>query len=157
MPDAKRTFSCEILTPGGPVCSVWAAGMTLPASDGQFGILPGRAPLAAEVGSGLLVIEQADGKRLEFYVRGGFARMAGDVATVLAEQCVSLADLDPEAVWEELQDARRLPAQTEAEFEARDRAVDLAREKFRILQAYRKRFMSEQEGHPDHASDADWD
>ena len=160
MADPEHTFSCEILTPRGPVCSVDAASMTLPASDGQFGVLPGRAPLAALIGSGMLVIEKPDEQRLEFYVQGGFASMADDVATVLAEQCTPLPELDPEAIWQELQDARKIPAHTDEEFEARDRLIDAARDKFRIAQSYRKRFMPEQpegEEHPDRTSDADWD
>ncbi len=153
----RKEFTIEILTPAGPVFKAEVVGAVLPAADGQIGILGGRAPLVATVGAGMLTVEQKDGEPREFLVEGGFAQMAENLLTVLAESCQAIEQVDPEAVWEELQKARRMPAETDGEYAARDRAVAAARTKFRLVQEYRKQFISPDETDVDSAADADLD
>ena len=157
MAKQRKAFTIEILTPAGPVFKAEVIGAVLPAADGQIGILGGRAPLAATVGAGMLTTDLKDGGRREFLVEGGFAQMSGDLLTVLAESCEAIEQVDPEAAWEELQKARRMPAETDGEYAARDRAVTAARTKFRLVQEYRKQFVTPDEGDADSIADADLD
>jgi len=73
----------SVITPDATFFDGEAAGVTLEASDGSLGILPGHAPLIAALGHG--VTEVDDGKdthRVAVY--GGFVKVQDDVVTVLA-------------------------------------------------------------------------
>ncbi len=134
-----RQFRCELLTPEGSVASFEAVGASFPASDGLVGVLGGRAPLAAAMGAGQLTIEEKSGTKHEYYVAGGFARMADDVLTVMAEQCLPLDELNAESIWDEIQQAEDLPFETDAENDRREEALYAARTKFRIVQEYKNK------------------
>jgi len=137
MGEFRRPFRCEVFTPQGPGESVEAASVVLPATDGLVGVLGGRAPLVAQMGSGPLTIKAIDGRRCEYFVQGGFAQMNDDVLTILAEGCVPVDQLDPEAVWDEIQQARQMPKETDAELARRDMALRTARLKFKLIQQRR--------------------
>jgi F-type H+-transporting ATPase subunit epsilon len=139
----SRAFCCEVFTPYGPVSTAEALSASFPALDGQVGILAGHAPLVAALGAGQLSIVSPGDERQEFYVAGGFLQVRENAMTVLAEECVAVADIDPEAAWDELTQAQSLPAETDAEYARRERAVAAAREKFRLAQLYRRRRKKE--------------
>ena len=133
----RHTFTVEVITPEGVCESLEALSAVLPASDGQLGILPGRAPLAARLGAGHMKVIGPDNARKDYFVAGGFARMDGDVLTVLAEQCVPVDRIDPDAAWDAIEQARAMPCDTDAELETRDHAVDIARIRFKLVQERR--------------------
>jgi F-type H+-transporting ATPase subunit epsilon len=139
----RKPFQCEVLTPAGSVWSGQAFSLTFPAGDGMMGVLGGRSPLASTIGAGALRIEDVRGSTTECFVLGGFARVADDRAIVLAEECTPAQDLDREEVWEELQRARRLPTETPEQVDRREEFIEIARRKFRLVQAYRRRRLRE--------------
>jgi F-type H+-transporting ATPase subunit epsilon len=138
-----RKFKVELLTPDARVCNVRASGVTFPASDGQMGVLAGRAPLVARMGAGAVVIDMSSNDTQEYFASGGFAHVHEDGLTILAEECVPMVQLDPEKAWDELQKARRLPSETAREIEIRESAVSAAQEKFRLAQKFRKKQRAE--------------
>ena len=138
MAKLKKPFRCDILTPAGAVESAEVLSAVFPASDGMVGVLGGRAPLAAHVGTGRLSFQETSGRQREFFIAGGFAQMSDDVLTILAEECTPLEQLDPDATWTEIEEARQMPAETDAQIAERDQALDLARLKFRLVQQRRQ-------------------
>ena len=134
-----KTFRCEIVTPEGGVNAMGVTSVVFPATDGLVGVMAGRAPMVAHMGGGPLMIDDADGKHSEFYVSGGFAQMNEDLLTIIAEEGTPVEKLDREAVWEEIQQARKLPMDTDAEIAHRDEVLSTARTKFQLIQKRRKR------------------
>jgi len=123
-----------VLTPDGPLCAKETVSVVLPTSDGQMGILGGRAAVVARVGAGPLTLYKADESEHCFFIAGGFAQMRDDRLTILAEECLPIAKLNREAAWREIQEARRRPARTQEEYADRAEAVHVARVKFRLSQ-----------------------
>jgi F-type H+-transporting ATPase subunit epsilon len=135
----SRSFRCDILTPTGLSQSMEALSASFPAPDGLVGILGGRAPLVSLIGVGPLTVRATDGRQHDYFLDGGFAQMNDDVLLILAEQCIATERLDRETVWEEIAQARRMPLATDAEMARRDRALDVARIKFSLIQRRRRR------------------
>src|SRR4029453_9229103 len=71
--------------------------VVVPGTEGDFGVLPGHAPLISTVRPGL--IETYSGKAVKdrIFVAGGFAEVAGGGCGGLAEEAMPLAELDRSA------------------------------------------------------------
>ena len=70
--------------------------VTLPGSEGDFGVLPGHAPVLSTLKSGVVEVKGVSEALSRLCVRGGFAEVNGDKVTVLAEEATALAELDLE-------------------------------------------------------------
>lgn len=127
-------LTCRVLTPEGTVCRVEATHVGLPGSDGRLGILDGRAPVISMLIPGLLMIDQPQAQPLGFWIAGGFAQVADNEVTVLAERCESMDTIQPEQVWNELDEAKAMPMDTAEQFDTRQDAIFAARKKFSIVQ-----------------------
>jgi F-type H+-transporting ATPase subunit epsilon len=121
------TFHVAVVTPEREVLALEARAVTLPAYDGEMGILARRAPLLTQLGSGELRVEAADGGKRALFVSGGFAQMVENRLTVLTEEALEPAALTREAARSGLARAASLPNRSEAEHERRQRAADRAR------------------------------
>lgn len=100
----KVTF--ELVTPDQMVLSVDADMVTLPGLEGDMGILPGHAPLITALRAGVIEVEGSGDGASEVFVASGFAEIAGDRLTVLAEDAVPVADLDRTALEQRIQNTR---------------------------------------------------
>ena len=65
----------------------------LPGVEGDFGVLPGHAPIVAMLRPGI-VTAIAGGVRDQFVVFGGLAEFSKDELTILAESASSVDDFD---------------------------------------------------------------
>lgn len=72
----------------------------LPATTGDFGVMPGHVPTVAQLRPGVITIHKELDKDIEkYFVSSGFAFVHPDSsADVCAVEAVKLEDLDPEAV-----------------------------------------------------------
>jgi F-type H+-transporting ATPase subunit epsilon len=79
--------------------------VVVPGSEGDFGVLPGHAPLISTVRPG--VIDIHDGGRIahRVFVGGGFAEVTPERCTVLAEEATMVENIDKSDVERRLQDA----------------------------------------------------
>lgn len=76
----------ELVTPERLVRSEEVYMVTVPGSEGDFGVLEGHAPLRSTVRDGALLVERTQGAAPETVnVRGGFAEVSERGLTVLAE------------------------------------------------------------------------
>jgi F-type H+-transporting ATPase subunit epsilon len=133
-----KAFRCEVLTAEGEgFVTTEAQVVVFPGADGQVGVLADRAPLIAAVGAGVLTVVEPAGQR-EYYVAGGFARVGENRMTLLADECMPIERIDPEQAWDEIEAARRLPADTREAAERRRERLDRARTKFRLAQKLRR-------------------
>jgi F-type H+-transporting ATPase subunit epsilon len=134
MPDLRypKSFQYEILTPQGRVATGQTVGMVLPAVDGAIGFLARRAPLVAAMGAGRLTVHLTEDKSVEYFVAGGFAHVHQTGLTVLAEECIPATSLSLQAAAAELEQARRMPDETDLDHRRRLEAIAAAAVKLRL-------------------------
>ena len=88
------SFKCVVVTPEQQVLDETISQATLPAHDGQVGILTGHAPLLVKLGTGALQIELAGGQKRSFFVDGGVAQMKDNKLTVLTTVATPATEID---------------------------------------------------------------
>jgi len=95
----------ELVCPERLLMSADADMVTVPGSEGVFGVMAGHAPFMTSVSPG--VIDVLDGREeTRLFVRGGFAEVNATGLTVLAEHAVPLDELDAAALDQEVQNAQ---------------------------------------------------
>ncbi|MFP4105662.1 MAG: ATP synthase F1 subunit epsilon [Phycisphaerae bacterium] len=135
----RRTFCVEAITPDGRSVTSDARSVVYPGPDGQVGVLGNHAPLIGMVGSGLFEIKDPEGLTQQYFVSGGFVQVRENEFTLLAEDLQELGEMNPEEVYEEIEKARALPRVTDEEVASREAAIKAARDKFSLVQKYRRR------------------
>ena len=73
-----------VISPEAAVYDGEADSVTVPAFDGELGILANHAPLMTVLGDGVLVVKSAGSVR-RFRVQGGFLQVVKNSVRVLAE------------------------------------------------------------------------
>ena len=74
----------EVVSRDGRLWHGAGSSVQIPAVDGSLGILPGRQPILAMLGSGHVIVETEKGTE-EFTVSGGFASVDSDFVTIVAD------------------------------------------------------------------------
>ncbi|MCP3987589.1 MAG: ATP synthase F1 subunit epsilon [Actinomycetia bacterium] len=122
---ADNKIKVEILTPERPLAEEEATEVNFPATDGYMGILPDHTPLVAELGIGE-VVGVKDGQEQRFMVNGGFAQVAPDRVTLMANEAQASEDIDRAQAEADLKqsEADLLKAELPEEVDA---ALDLAK------------------------------
>jgi F-type H+-transporting ATPase subunit epsilon len=93
---ADARLQVRIITPERIVFDGPADGVVATAYDGQFGILPGHAPMMVVLGIGELRLRQ--GERYDWFAVGeGFLHVLDDVVTVLTPLAEHAREIDVEA------------------------------------------------------------
>jgi F-type H+-transporting ATPase subunit epsilon len=83
----------ELVSPERELMSAEVDMVEIPGAEGDFGVLPGHAPLISVIRPG--VINVHTGTEIErIYVDAGFAEVNPESVVVLAEQAVFVKDLD---------------------------------------------------------------
>lgn len=75
-----------LVTTDRTVWSGQADSVSAPAHDGQIGILRGHSPILASLGTGVVEVGQASGKRVRAQVSGGFFSVDDDKIMIIADQ-----------------------------------------------------------------------
>ena len=95
--------------------------VVVPGAEGDFGVLPGHAPVIASVRPGVIdiYVGGVDAKfiRERIFVAGGFAEVSGSRCTVLAEEASPLGDIDVAGLDARLNAARASLAAAETDEE----------------------------------------
>jgi F-type H+-transporting ATPase subunit epsilon len=96
----------ELVSPERLVLSRAVEMVVIPGVEGDFGALPGHAPLISELRPGVITVFESGQAEERIFVAGGFAEVTGERCTVLAEQALALGQIDRSAVEVDLRDAR---------------------------------------------------
>lgn len=123
---SSETFHCAVVTPERAVLECEARSVTLPAWDGEIGILRNRAPLLCKLGIGSLRVETPNERHI-FFVDGGFAEMAENRLTILTAVARRPQDFETEEIAAALENARGMPVTDDESFQARQKALQRAR------------------------------
>jgi F-type H+-transporting ATPase subunit epsilon len=98
----------ELVSPERRLARAKVAMVVVPGSEGDFGVLPGHAPMMSTIRPGAIAIHEADGgpATMRFFIEGGFAEVTATGLTILAEKATPVAEIDVAAVASELAAAR---------------------------------------------------
>ena len=98
-------LALEVVTPERLLVREDVTAVQVPAVTGYLGILPGHAPLVAELGTGFLNYE-AGGKRWYLAVHGGYIEILADHVRVLATVAERAEEIDVERARQALKRAQ---------------------------------------------------
>jgi F-type H+-transporting ATPase subunit epsilon len=94
----------ELVTPERLVLSAMVEMVVVPGTEGNFGVLPGHAPLISTIRPGMIEIYETRPNVSErIFVVSGIAEVTPERCTVLAEEAMSPSSLDRAAIEAELQ------------------------------------------------------
>ena len=100
-----RTFHCSIVTPTETVFDDEVVYASVPAWDGQHGIIWGQSPLLTRLGFGSLRLDAAEGGSRWYLVEGGFAQVQGGELTLLTSRATAAERLSVQEADAELAEA----------------------------------------------------
>lgn len=97
----------ELVSPERLLNSADVEMVVVPGDGGDFGVLAGHAPLMSTIRPGVVEIYPGGGAAPErVFIDGGFAEVNEKGLTILAEEATPVADLQPEALSQQLAIAR---------------------------------------------------
>ena len=98
----KLTFS--LVAPERELFHGLVDQVVAPGEDGDFGVLPGHAPLMSTLRPGAIRVLDGGSER-KIFVYGGFADVTPDGLTILAEEAMDVAEIDAAKVAVDLKNA----------------------------------------------------
>jgi len=112
-------FQLEIATPDRLLIREQVSEAQVPAANGYLGVLPGHAPLLAELGTGELTYV-ADGRLSSLSIDGGWVEVLPDRVRVLATHAEKASEIDTRRAEQALHRAEEHLAHPDA-------GIDIAR------------------------------
>ncbi len=103
----------EIVTPNGVIFDAEVKQVTLPGSEGEFGVLANHATLVSLLDTGVIVIEKTDGSELAVAINSGYVKVEEKKTTCIVDGAVALSGGDSELA-KALEEAKELLKSTEA-------------------------------------------
>lgn len=88
------SFALSIVTPERTVLNGDASSLQVMAVEGSLGVLPGHAPLLAQLGAGECVVRLVSGENHTLAVAGGFLDVSASRVTVLADTAEFADEID---------------------------------------------------------------
>lgn len=93
----------ELVSPERLIVSADVDMVVIPGTEGNFGVLPGHAPLISTIRPGPIDIYQGGTVSERIFVVGGIAEVTPERCTVLAEEAIAPDALDRGTIEAELQ------------------------------------------------------
>jgi F-type H+-transporting ATPase subunit epsilon len=93
----------ELVTPERLLLSEMVEMVVVPGTEGNFGVLPGHAPLISSIRPGTIDVYEAQTITRRIFVVSGIAEVTPERCTVLADEALSPDELDRGSIEAELQ------------------------------------------------------
>ncbi|HEX3411182.1 MAG TPA: ATP synthase F1 subunit epsilon [Stellaceae bacterium] len=100
MPDRVQF---ELVTPERLLLSEMIEMVVVPGTEGNFGVLPGHAPLISSIRPGTIDVYEGQTITRRIFVVSGIAEVTPERCTVLADEALPADELDRGAIEAELQ------------------------------------------------------
>src|SRR6516165_303670 len=100
MPDR---LEFELVTPERLLLSEMVEMVVVPGTEGNFGVLPGHAPLISTIRPGMIAIYRGQTVTRQIFIASGTAEVTPERCTVLADEAISPDTLDRDSVESDLQ------------------------------------------------------
>lgn len=95
-------FRLEIVTPKGKLYSNDVEFVLARTTEGDMGILANHAPFVAGLTVGEMVVREAKGKEIPYYVSGGFLEINSNKVIVLVDEAMLASEIDLEKAKKEV-------------------------------------------------------
>lgn len=87
-------FLFEVVTPGQMMMSEEAELVVVPGSGGNFGVLPGHAPMLSALRPGTVEVRRRDLSVIDtIFIEEGFAEVTPERCTILAEEAIPVREI----------------------------------------------------------------
>ena len=129
-----QTFQCSVVTPQRELFSDQVSYASVPAHDGQLGVMYGRAPLLIQLGDGAMRLDLTQGHTRWYFVGGGFAQMKGNTLSVVAGEAVPIEEMDKQEAEAAMKEALARIAKSPEELTRRQRDLTRARSMLHLLE-----------------------
>lgn len=103
-----NTLKLEIVTPAGQIFSNNVKSVTLPGSEGEFGVLPNHASLVTLLNAGIIDIELEDGNHDVVAINWGHVKVDENSVAVLVDGAVSIGGSSESEIAKSLDAAKEL-------------------------------------------------
>ena len=102
------TVHFELVSPERLLRSADVFMVVVPGSEGDFGVLPGHAPLMSTIRPGTIAVYPVSMSDVpeRIFIDGGFAEVSATGLTILAESATPVGEIDVEATARQLVAAR---------------------------------------------------
>jgi F-type H+-transporting ATPase subunit epsilon len=97
----------ELVAPERLLISDEVEMVVVPGAEGDFGVLPGHAPFISTVRPGVISVYENGAVGRRVFVSGGFSEVTSERCTVLADEAISLDDVDGAAAESRLRAAEQ--------------------------------------------------
>ena len=95
----------EMVSPEKLLLSEEVNSVTVPGTEGDFTVFAQHAPVLSTMRPGVVDVQKASGEE-RIFVRGGFAEVNPAGLIILAEEAIAMADLNKEALAQQIQNAQ---------------------------------------------------
>ncbi len=102
-----QTMQFDLVSPERSLASQQASAVLIPGAEGDMTAMPQHAPTITTLRPGVLKVESPEGNS-EYLVTGGFAEIAGDSMSVLAERAIPMNELTREQLDALIEEAREM-------------------------------------------------
>ena len=96
----------ELVTPERLLLSEMVEMVVVPGTEGNFGVLPGHAPLISSIRPGTIDIYEEQSVTRRIFVVSGIAEVTPELCTVLADEAMAPDEVDRSAIEVELQNVQ---------------------------------------------------
>ena len=93
----------DLVTPERLLLSEMVERVVVPGTEGNFGVLPGHAPLISTIRPGMIEIYQGQTVTRRIFIVSGIAEVTPEGCTVLADEAMAPDEVDRDAIEAELQ------------------------------------------------------
>ena len=105
---SSNRLQVRLVTPDRVLLNVSADAVELPASTGYIEVLPGHAPLLAELGAGVVTLHGGEANDAKYFVAWGFVEVLPDRVTLLAESAQKPEDINSGDAQSDLERGRKM-------------------------------------------------
>ncbi|MCA3278786.1 MAG: ATP synthase F1 subunit epsilon [Roseomonas sp.] len=99
------SFQLELVSPEKLLLSRKVEMAVIPAAEGEMGVLAGHAPMIVALRGGVISVREGGQVTEQLFVAGGFAEVAPDRVTILADEATPLASLSKSEAQSRLAEA----------------------------------------------------
>ena len=86
-----KLMKLEIVTPKGIIYDGEAKQVTLPGSEGEFGVLPEHASLVSLLTTGVISVEMPDSSNIDVAINSGYVKVDESKVSCIVDGAVALA------------------------------------------------------------------
>lgn len=92
---AHNVFQFRLVSPEAELMAEPALDVTIPGTEGEFGVRAGHMALVATLKPGVVTVTCANNPNpVQYFIAGGFADVNATTCTILAEQAIDVLQLD---------------------------------------------------------------